>query len=199
MIIVDVQRDFCEGGSLAVAGGAEVAYRIANAIHEAPTNSLRYQHIVATKDWHLPADSNGGHISDNPDYVSTWPVHCVQGTEGAMFHPALTEIMYTRLDATFYKGEGRPDYSGFQGITPTLYGEHEFLFEWLQARGVLDLDVVGLATDYCVKATALDAIDFGFKVRVPRFLTAAVGGDEVRDNTIRLINQAQGLDTELIN
>lgn len=199
MIIVDVQRDFTEGGSLAVAGGEEVAYRIANCIRQFPANSLMYQHIVATKDWHLPGDSNGGHISPNPNYVSTWPEHCIQGTQGAMFHPALTEIMYTRLDAIFYKGEGRPDYSGFQGKTPTLYGETAYLLEWLQARKVTELDVVGIATDYCVKATALDAVENGFNVRIPSSLTVAVGGDEARDETIRQVMQAQGKVAELIN
>lgn len=199
LIVVDVQRDFTEGGSLAVAGGNEVSYRIANCIREFPLNTLRYQHIVATKDFHLAGDSNGGHISDSPDYASTWPAHCIQGTEGAMFHPALTEIMYTRLDATFYKGQGRPDYSGFQGVTPTMYGEKEHLLEWLQARKVTEIDIVGIATDYCVKATALDAVENGFSVRVPRSLTVAVGGDEARDQAIRQIMRAQGLESELIN
>lgn len=202
LIVVDVQRDFCEGGSLAVSGGAQVAYRIADCIRQFPTNTLRYQHIIATKDWHLPAESNGGHFAKpgtEPDYSTTWPVHCIQGTEGAMFHPALTEIVYTRLDATFYKGEGRPDYSGFQGKTPTMYGEYEYMLEWLTERSVTELDIVGLATDYCVKATALDAIQSGFRVRIPQALTAAVGGPEQRDLTIRTINAAQGLDVQLIN
>lgn len=202
MIVVDVQRDFCEGGALAVAGGKEVAYRIANCIHSYAPNTLRYQHIVATKDWHLPQDSNGGHFSDNPDYISTWPEHCVQGTEGAMLHPALTEIAYTRLDATFYKGQGKPDYSGFQGVTPVSlagYSPGMFMLEWLQQRKVTELDIVGIATDYCVKETALDAVEFGFNVRIPRSLTVAVGGDEARDEAIRKVERAQGRDGELIN
>lgn len=199
MVIVDVQRDFCEGGSLAVAGGEAVAYRIANCIREYPTNTLRYQYIIATKDWHLPGDTNGGHFSDNPDYVSTWPEHCVQGTEGAMLHPALTEVVYTRLDATFYKGQGRPDYSGFQGQTPTMYDENQFLLEWLLDRRVTELDIVGLATDYCVEETAMDAVQNGFNVRIPVSLTAAVGGDEARDETIRRVMKAQGKESELIN
>lgn len=202
MIVVDVQRDFCEGGSLAVAGGTEVAYRIANCIREFPTNTLRYQHIIATKDWHLPGDSNGGHFSDEPDFVSSWPVHCVQGTEGAMLHPALTEIVFTRLDATFYKGQGKPDYSGFQGVTPVSlagYRPGMFMLDWLKERNVTHLDIVGLATDYCVKETALDAVEFGFDVRIPSSLTAAVGGEEAKIATIKAVNAAQGRPDERIN
>lgn len=202
LIVVDVQRDFCEGGSLAVAGGAEVAVRIANAINAFPTHSLRYQHIVFTKDWHKPADSNGGHFAKpgtEPNYVSTWPEHCVQGSEGAMFHPALTEVAITRADAVFYKGDGRPDYSGFQGKTPTMYGEWQYMGEWLAERNVTEADIVGIATDHCVRATALDAIQNGIKVRIPQALTAAVGGPEQRDLMIRTINAAQGLDPYLIN
>lgn len=199
MIVVDVQRDFTEGGSLAVTGGDRLAFRIADCIRQFPANTLRYQYIVATKDWHLPGENNGGHFSDNPDYISTWPEHCVQGTQGAMFHPALTEIVYTRLDATFYKGEGRPDYSGFQGKTPTMYGEKEYMLEWLQARKVTELDIVGIATDYCVLATALDAVENGFNVRVPSSLTVAVGGDEARDQAIRQVMRAQGQEEGRIN
>jgi nicotinamidase/pyrazinamidase len=202
MIVVDVQRDFCEGGSLAVKGGAEVAYRIANAIHQFPTNTLRYQHIVATKDWHQPDANNGGHFSDDPDYVSTWPAHCVQGTDGARLHPALTEIVFTRLDATFYKGQGRPDYSGFQGVTPVSLAGHRpgmHLLDWLQERKVTELDIVGLATDYCVLETALDAVEFGFNVRIPSALTAAVGGEKAKLYAIQRVNEAQGRPDEVIN
>lgn len=199
LIVVDVQRDFCEGGSLAVAGGAAVAQRIANTINYYKPGTLRYQHIIATKDWHLPADSNGGHFApegEDPDYVHNWPVHCVQGTEGAMFHPALTELVFTRLDATFYKGQGRPDYSGFQGVTPTMYEEEAYMLDWLKDRNVTELDIVGLATEFCVEATAMDAILNGFKVSIPVALTAAVGGDEVRDATIERINAAQAVDVK---
>lgn len=208
LIIVDVQRDFCEGGSLAVAGGAAVAQRIANAVdaYKNAGGMKRYSHIVATKDWHKPADSNGGHIAiplpgredyySPPDYVHTWPPHCIQGTEGAQFHPLLTDVAIKHVDAVFYKGDGRPDYSGFQGKTPT-YIEDLYLLEWLQDRRVDGVDVVGIATDYCVKATAMDAIQNGFQVHVPKLLTAAVGGDEVRDRVIAEINAAQGLETRI--
>lgn len=153
---------------------------------------MQYQYIVATKDWHLPADSNGGHISANPDFVSTWPAHCVQGTEGAQFHPDIAEIGYHDFDAVFYKGIGRPDYSGFQGWAQHGPDEEISLFGFLHERGVTKVDIVGLATDYCVKATAMDAIQLGFHVRIPQALTAAVGGPEQRDLWIKTVYAAQG-------
>jgi nicotinamidase/pyrazinamidase len=203
LIVVDVQRDFIEGGSLAVAGGDRLGYRIADLMRQFHKDRFgRYQYIVATKDFHIPGDSNGGHFSANPDFVNTWPEHCVQGTEGSMLHPAIADAGLTALDAVFYKGQGRPDYSGFQGVTPVSiegYRPGMFMLDWLRDRRVTDIDIVGIATDYCVKATALDAVEFGFNVRVPRSLTVAVGGDEVRDKTIRQIERAQGRDGELIN
>jgi nicotinamidase/pyrazinamidase len=158
----------------------------------------RYQFVIATKDFHLPGDSNGGHFSDDPDYVTTWPEHCVQGTEGSMLHPAVADAGWVSLDAVFYKGQGRPDYSGFQGRTPTLYDDI-YLLEWLNDRRVTELDIVGVATDRCVKATAMDAIENGFIVRIPQQLTLAVGGNEARDQAIRQVMWAQGKDGELIN
>src|SRR5207245_4570083 len=123
-----------------------------------------YQSIITTKDFHLPAESNGRHFAkpafEEPDYKTTWPVHCIQGTEGAMLHPAVADAGLTALDAVFYKGQGRPDYSGFQGVTPVSiegYRPGMFMLDWLQARKVTHLDIVGIATDYCVKETALDA------------------------------------------
>jgi nicotinamidase/pyrazinamidase len=114
LVVVDVQQDFCKGGSLAVPGGTEIAIRISNSMRlYGGGGSGRYDYMVATKDFHLPGDSNGGHFSDNPDYVSTWPPHCVQGTDGALFHPAIGELA-EMFDAIFYKGAGSPDYSGFQ-------------------------------------------------------------------------------------
>lgn len=196
LIVVDPQRDFCEGGALPVEGGNIVCTRIADAIRnlgKGPKNL--YQYIVATKDHHIPGESNGGHFArpgKEPDYATTWPEHCVQGTEGAMFHPQIADVGWYYFDAVFYKGAGRPDYSGFQGKAPSMYGEEIYLTDWLYGRNVTDVDVVGLATDYCVKATALDAIQLGYKVRIPSQLTAAVYGRESRDLTIRTIQAAQG-------
>jgi len=157
LIIVDVQLDFCEGGSLAVAGGASVAMRI-NAVTD------RYDHVAATRDYHVDP---GDHFSDNPDFVHSWPVHCVAGTAGAAFHPALD---VAPIGAVFAKGAYQAAYSGFEGAEPSGAG----LADWLRAREVTEVDVVGIATDYCVRATALDAVRAGFATTVLTELTAGV-------------------------
>jgi nicotinamidase/pyrazinamidase len=157
LIIVDVQLDFCEGGSLAVVGGASVAARI-NAV----TSS--YDHVVATRDYHVDP---GDHFSERPDYAHSWPVHCVAGTAGAAFHPALD---VAPIGAVFAKGEYAAAYSGFEGAEPGGAG----LADWLRAREVTEVDVVGIATDYCVRATALDAARAGFTTTVLTDLTAGV-------------------------
>jgi nicotinamidase/pyrazinamidase len=157
LIIVDVQLDFCEGGSLAVAGGASVAERI-NAV------TGRYDQVVATRDYHVDP---GDHFSATPDYVHSWPVHCVAGTAGAAFHPALD---VAAISAVFAKGEYAAAYSGFEGAEPGGAG----LTDWLRARQVTEVDVVGIATDYCVRATALDAVRAGFATAVLTGLTAGV-------------------------
>jgi len=160
LIIVDVQNDFCEGGSLAVTGGAAVA----RAISERLSADHGYGHVVATKDFHVDP---GAHFSDHPDYAASWPPHCVAGTPGADFHPNLD---VSAVEAVFRKGAHAAAYSGFEGAdeagTP--------LADWLRGRGVDEVDVVGLATDYCVRATAADAAREGFGTRVALDLTAGV-------------------------
>jgi nicotinamidase/pyrazinamidase len=160
LIIVDVQNDFCEGGSLAVTGGASVAQAITELLASHPD----YAHVVATKDFHIDP---GEHFSDNPDYAASWPPHCVVGTSGADFHP---QFDAGAVEAVFKKGHYSAAYSGFEGTdeagTP--------LDEWLRQRGVDEVDVVGIATDYCVQATAADAAKAGFSTRVLLGLTAGV-------------------------
>jgi len=160
LIIVDVQNDFCEGGSLAVAGGAAVA----RAVSERLAGEHEYAHVVATKDFHVDP---GGHFSDHPDYSDSWPRHCVAGTPGAEFHPDLDTAL---VEAVFFKGAHAAAYSGFEGFddsgTP--------LADWLRDHGVDEVDVVGIATDYCVHATAADAARTGFGTRVLLDLTAGV-------------------------
>lgn len=159
LVVVDVQNDFCEGGSLAVAGGADVARRIAALI----ADDHGYQHVVATRDHHIDP---GDHFSDQPDFVTSWPVHCVAGTTGAHLHPNLADVTF---EAIFDKGEYAAAYSGFEG-----YADGEPLADWLTTRGVEQLDVCGIATDHCVRATALDAARAGFTTTVLLDLTAAV-------------------------
>ena len=160
LIVVDVQNDFCEGGSLAVAGGAAVAAAISDHMR---TAAAEYAHVVATRDHHIDP---GAHFAEQPDYLDTWPPHCVVGTDGVKLHPALD---HGPLEAVFDKGEHAAAYSGFEGRSHRLP-----LAEWLRERGVDAVDVVGIATDHCVRATALDAVGQGFATRVLLNLTAGV-------------------------
>jgi nicotinamidase/pyrazinamidase len=164
LIVVDVQNDFCEGGSLAVVGGAAVAAAISEHLGHGG-----YDHVVATRDYHIDP---GAHFSDAPDFVTSWPPHCVAGTPGASFHP---ELDIDRIEAVFSKGAHAAAYSGFEGSTP----EGRSLLEWLQAFEVDTVDVVGIATDHCVRATALDAAKYGFATTVLLDLTAGVAESTV--------------------
>lgn len=166
LIIVDLQNDFCEGGSLAVAGGAEVARRISEYVvahHEG------YAAIVATADWH---DDPGAHFSETPDFVDSWPRHCRVGTDGALFHPA-AEPAFEHVEAIFRKGHHSAAYSGFEGFTVEA-DRRVALADWLRDRAIEEVDVVGIATDHCVRATALDAADEGFGTTVLLDLTVGV-------------------------
>jgi nicotinamidase/pyrazinamidase len=160
LIIVDVQNDFCEGGSLAVTGGAAVA----RGISELLANRPAYAHVVATKDFHIDP---GEHFSDDPDYTVSWPRHCVVGTSGADFH---SEFDPGAVEAVFMKGHYSAAYSGFEGTDES----GTTLTDWLRRRGVDEVDVVGIATDYCVRATAADAAEAGFSTRVLLDLTTGV-------------------------
>lgn len=167
LIVVDVQNDFCEGGSLPVPGGAEVAHDIAGVLHRwrrRDPGSPDYTHVVATKDHHLDP---GPHWSTDPDYTDSWPVHCRVGTDGAAFHPHLDPQPF---DEVFLKGEHEAAYSGFEGRTKAGTS----LADWLDRHEVTDVDVCGLATDHCVRATALDAVAHGFTTRVLTRLSAGV-------------------------
>ena len=169
LIVVDVQRDFCEGGSLPVRGGAAVADRISDLL----TGDHGYAAVVATRDHHIDP---GGHFAANPDFVDSWPPHCVVGTGGVEFHQQLT---FREFDAVFDKGEYAAAYSGFEGRN----ADGAPLAGWLHDRGVDEVDVCGIATDYCVRATALDAAAEGFTTTVLLDLTAAVAPDRL-DKTI---------------
>jgi nicotinamidase/pyrazinamidase len=167
LIVVDVQNDFCEGGSLPVAGGARVASDIAELLHHWTTRdplAPGYAHVVATKDHHVDP---GDHWSREPDFEHSWPVHCKVGTDGEAFHPNLDPQPF---DAIFLKGEHEAAYSGFEGRTT----EQVTLADWLRAHDVTEVDVCGIATDYCVRATALDAVRAGFTTRVLAGLVAGV-------------------------
>jgi nicotinamidase/pyrazinamidase len=180
MIIVDVQNDFCEGGSLAVTGGAFVARSISEYL---ATGGDAYGHIVASHDFHIdPPD----HFSDHPDYVRTWPPHCVAGTPGADFYPDLDT---SRVEAVFRKGMHAGAYSGFEGTSESGV----FLADWLRGHGVTELDIAGIATDHCVRATAGDAARAGFATRVLLGLTAGVAPD----TTARALTEMRDAGAEL--
>lgn len=187
LIIVDVQNDFCEGGSLAVDGGADVAARLSDFID---AEGGEFDHIVATQDWHIEP---GTHFSDTPDYRHSWPVHCVAETRGSQFHP---ELDTENVEAVFRKGQFEAAYSGFEGVlapedeVPT--GEQKLgtlddlapedpvtLDDWLREREVDEVAVVGLATDFCVRATALDAVAAGYSTAVLLSYTRGVHPDGV--------------------
>lgn len=163
LIICDVQNDFCEGGAVGVAGGAAVAGAISRYLRTADSGD-HYDHVVATQDCHVDP---GGHFSDQPDRVSSWPPHCVAGSPGADFHPDLDT---DRIEAVFRKGAHSAAYSGFEGADD----DGVSLGDWLRRHGVAAVDVVGIATDYCVRQTAEDAARAGFATRVLPELTAGV-------------------------
>ncbi|MDF1479085.1 isochorismatase family protein [Leifsonia sp. H3M29-4] len=164
LFIIDVQNDFTEGGALGVEGGAAVAAGITTLLAEHPD---RYDVVFASRDWHDGDNDNGGHFHPEPDYVDSWPVHCVSGTTGAEYHPALA---VDAIDVHVRKGQGKPAYSIFEGTTD----DGATVAEKLDELGVTDIDVVGIATDYCVRASALDALAGGRRVRVLTDLVAGV-------------------------
>jgi nicotinamidase/pyrazinamidase len=169
LFIVDVQNDFTEGGSLGVEGGAAVAAGITRYLAQHPH---RYEQVFASRDWHDADNDNGGHFAttDAPDYVTTWPVHCVAGTTGADYHPSLDTAAVT---VGVRKGQGRPAYSIFEGVTD----DGEPLRQRLDDLGIESVDIVGIATDYCVLASALDAVATGRIVRVLGDLVAGVAAE----------------------
>jgi len=160
LVVVDGQNDFCEGGGLAVAGGAAVAEAISAHVR---AHASEYAHVVATRDHHVDP---GGHFSEQPDYLETWPAHCVAGTDGVELHPRLER---EPIEAVFDKGHHSAAYSGFEATSDGVP-----LADWLRRHGVDAVDVVGIATDHCVRATALDAVGEGFATRVLLPLTAGV-------------------------
>jgi nicotinamidase/pyrazinamidase len=162
LVIVDVQNDFCAGGSLPVAGGAAVARAITGYL--AGPAAGEYGCVAATQDYHIDP---GGHFSAEPDFAATWPVHCAAGTAGAQFYPDLDT---GRIDEIFRKGAYAAAYSGFEAASPDGTG----LAAWLADRGVTEVDVTGIATDHCVRATAADAAAAGLRTRVLLSLTAGV-------------------------
>ncbi len=178
LLIVDVQNDFCEGGSLAVPGGAQVAKDIAAYLE---SRAEQYEAIAATRDWHIEP---GRHFASAmgkdavPDFVDSWPDHCIAGTVGAEYHPALRSAVGRFADAEFRKGRYEAAYSGFQGMSND--DDETGLLEWLLENEIASVDVAGIATDYCVRATAIDATEAGLSTLLFTDLVAGVREDTTR-------------------
>jgi nicotinamidase/pyrazinamidase len=166
LFIIDVQNDFTEGGALGVDGGAAVAEGISQLIAEHPG---RYSHVIASRDWHDGSNDNGGHFATEaaPDFVDSWPVHCVAGTTGAEYHPALDA---SAIDVHIKKGQGKPAYSIFEGTTD----DGRTVTEVIDEFGIDEIDIAGIATDYCVRASGLDALAAGRRVNIITDLVAGV-------------------------
>ncbi|MGF9661503.1 isochorismatase family protein [Arthrobacter crystallopoietes] len=200
LVIVDVQNDFCEGGALGVEGGAQVAADLSEHLEN---NAAGYDFVVATQDWHVDP---GSHFSDDPDFVDSWPRHCVAGSKGAQLHP---ELDTEPIDAYFRKGAFEAAYSGFEGVlapedevaTGDLDDEDSdaaedviSLDDWLRQNDVDEVVIAGIATDYCVRATALDAVQAGYTTSVLLPLTAGINAErvtasvaELEDNGVEVI------------
>ncbi len=148
LILVDIQNDFVEGGSLAVTGGKDLAQRMAEYVKE---NAHKYDLIVTTQDWHV---NPGSHWSATPDFSDSWPVHCEANAWGSEIVQELNQELALHNVAQIFKGEYEAAYSGFegkdkQGIT---------LNNVLDDAGIQEIDIAGIATDHCVKATAEDGV-----------------------------------------
>ena len=182
LVIVDLQNDFCEGGSLGVEGGNEVARRVSDYVAD---HGDEYELVVASRDYHVDP---GGHFSDEPDFRDSWPVHCVVGTNGAAFHP---DFGVERLDDVFSKGAYAAAYSAFEAVDD----KGRTLEQVLRERGIDIVDLVGLATDYCVRSTTLDAVHAGFKARVLTDMAAGVN----RDTTAAALDEMAAAGVELVS
>lgn len=181
LIVVDVQNDFCEGGALGVNGGANVAKAITGLLPE-------YATVVATRDYHIDP---GNHFSDNPDFIDSWPPHCRVGTDGVGFHPSFDTSSVAEV---FAKGHYSAAYSGFEGSAE----DGTTLADWFAARDITAVDVVGIATDHCVRATAVDAVAAGLSTRVLLNFTAGVSADTCRDALAQMREAGVVLDGDLL-
>lgn len=188
LLVVDVQVDFCEGGALAVQGGAAVARGITSLLRGSAAGPSPHSLVVASRDWHDPASDNGGHIAlppARPDWVTSWPAHCLAGTPGADYHP---DLDVAPIAAHVRKGQGAPGYSAFEGLVASGPGTGGGLAALLRSVGVTSLDVVGIATEHCVLASARDALALGLEVRVHLGLVAGVAQTS-SDTAVRTLAQ----------
>jgi nicotinamidase/pyrazinamidase len=183
LIVVDVQNDFCPGGALAVAGGDQIVAQINNVMAD-------YDAVILTQDWH-PAGHSSFASSHEAEVFSNiampygpqvlWPDHCVQGSFGAAFHK---DLVADRADLILRKGY-RPDIDSYSAFFENDRSTATGLEGYLKSRGILDVTLVGLATDYCVAYSALDAARLGFAVSVDTGLCRAIDMDGSLDQAQR--------------
>lgn len=168
LLLIDLQNDFCPGGALAIAGG-DATIAIANQAIEACRT--RNQVVIASQDWH-PADHRSFAINSHAQVGTLgelaglpqvwWPAHCVQGTAGAELHPQLKQQQIT---AIFRKGEN-PNIDSYSAFFDNGHRVQTALDGWLKSQGITHLAIMGLATDYCVKFSVLDALRLGYHIQV---------------------------------
>jgi nicotinamidase/pyrazinamidase len=181
ILVIDVQVDFCEGGALPCTGGEAVATRISKYL---ASEQADYDFVIASRDWHTPGESNSGHFAEpgeEPDYATNWPLHCLAGEQGADYHPNLDSSL---IDIHIKKGQGSHGYSLFEGTTNSGESAEE-LFTRLE---ITKVDVVGIATDHCVRASALDAQRLGLEVRVISSLTVGVSPSSTEEAIDEMID-----------
>jgi nicotinamidase/pyrazinamidase len=187
LLIVDVQNDFTEGGALGVTGGSKVARDVSAYL---ASHANDYDLVLASRDWHDADSDNGGHfaVEGAPNFVDTWPVHCVAGTDGAEYH---ADLDTSYVDIHIKKGQGEPSYSMFEGVSE----DGETVADILTSHGISEVDVVGIATDHCVRASALDALSVGQKVTILTDLIAAVAPDTGEKSLEELATRGAALQT----
>lgn len=189
LLVIDVQNDFCEGGALACAGGSAVARKITDYLK---ANQSNYDYVIASRDWHTPGELNDGHFPADglePDFVKTWPLHCLAESQGAEYHPNLDTSL---IDVHIKKGQSANGYSIFDGTDE----QARAFSDVISGLEIDSVDVVGIATDYCVRASALDCVNHGLNVKVISSLTAGVNPqsteaaiDEMVDAGVKVVAQ----------
>lgn len=168
LLVVDVQNDFCEGGSLAVEGGAACAAAIDTYVRD---HRADYVSVIASADWHVdPGDHFASATATEPNLVTSWPDHCVADTPGAAFHSEFTAAVEGHIDHVVRKGRHSAAYSAFEGATE----DGRTLTDVLESHRVDRVDICGIATSHCVKDTADDALKLGYDPTVLVDLTVGV-------------------------
>lgn len=174
LIIVDVQNDFIEGGALGVNGGKIACENIVSLLEDEEAMA-DIDYVITTQDWHI---NPGDHFSENPDFIDSWPVHCVAEEYGSeIAEPLVTALEKRKVNAVIKKGEYTAAYSGFEGHDK----DRASLRSNLRGFGVTDVILVGIATDYCVAETALHAAEYGYKTTILTDYCATINEEKLEE------------------